>query len=124
MSSKANQLADRLYDMNQEIAAANAKVEDLKKDRDAVENELMALMDNVGTDIVRSERTTVSISETLRASISDYAAFTAFVARRKAFELFERRVSATAYRELKETLKKPIPGTTEYTQRRLNVRKA
>lgn len=115
--------ADKLYAKIQELAKVNEKVKDLEGERKALENELLAAMQDSGTDIVRGKKATVSISETTRASIADWEAFEKFVLRTKNLQLFERRIAATAYREVKEGLKKPIPGLTEFTQQRINIRK-
>lgn len=124
MAVNLGKLADQLYAKNEEIAAANARVKELEGEKSQLENKLLSTMKDVGTDIVRGETATVSISETVRPKIDDFDAFSAFVIRKKALHLFERRIAATAYRELKDSLNgKPIPGTSEFTHERLNVRR-
>lgn len=118
-------LADSLYSKNEEISQANAKVKELENEKREIENTLLLAMQDAGTDIVRGSTATVSISENVRPQIQDFDAFEKFVLRRKALHLFERRIASTAYREMKDLLGgKPVPGLSEFTQVRLNVRKA
>lgn len=125
MAMKLGELGDKIYAKNEEIAQANARVKELENEKRAIEEKLLAAMQQAGTDIVRGEQATVSISETIRPQLADADAFFAFVLRKKALHLFERRIAATAYREMKDSLKgKPVPGVTEFSQLRLNVRRA
>jgi hypothetical protein len=124
MAINFGELADALYAKNEEISQANAVVKDLETEKREIENTLLLAMQDAGTNIVRGSSATVSISENVRPQIQDFDAFTKFVLRRKALHLFERRIASTAYRELKDELGgKPVPGLSEFTQVRLNVRK-
>lgn len=124
MTKTLGGLADALYGKNEELAAANARVKELDNEKRELENQLLSAMQQEKTDIVRGKRATVSISETIRPQIQDFDAFAAFVLRRKALHLFERRIASRPYGELKDSLgKKPIPGVSEFTTTRLNVRK-
>lgn len=124
MTVKLGELGDALYAKKQEIAAANEVVKRLDAEAREIEDELLIRMQDAGTDIVRGSSATISISENIRPQLQDWDAFSAFVQRKKALHLFERRISTTAYREMKEALgNKPVPGVTEFTQLRLNVRK-
>lgn len=117
-------LADKLWLKDQDIDKVQAKLKVLETERKDLHTQLMEQMDAVGTDIVRGKKGTASISETLRVSIADAEKFFPFVLRRKALHMFERRISVASYKELKEQLGgKEIPGLSEFTQRRLNVRK-
>ena len=117
-------LADAIYKKNAEISAANARVKELEGEKSELENTLLGKMQEAGTDIVRGESATVSISTTIRPQLQDPDAFFAFVLRKKALHLFERRIAANAYKEMKELMKgRPIPGVGEFEQTRLNVRK-
>lgn len=123
MADNLGSIADSLHKKHEEISAINAQLKEVEGEKREIENKLLALMEQAGTDIVRGKRATVSTSITIRASIADFDVFTKFVARKKAYHLFERRVAAVAYREMKESLGgKEVPGLSEYPQTRLNVR--
>lgn len=118
------ELGDSLYAKNQEIAELNAKLDEKEKEKHAIEDRLLNMMIAENTTICRGEKATISISETVRPQILDLEKFYRYVLRHKALHLFERRIAAVAYRELKDSLKgKPIPGLTDFVQQRLNVRK-
>jgi hypothetical protein len=124
MQPNLGDLADAIFAQNEKIAAANAVVKELEVEKRALEERLIIAMEAAGTDIIRGDLATVSISETVRAQISDFEKLEQFIHRNKALYLFERRIAATAYRELMETRKgKAIPGLIEFKQQRLNVRK-
>ncbi len=124
MSVNLGELGDQVYAKREEIAAVNAKVKELEAERNALEARLLSEMQAAGTDICRGEVATVSISDTVRPQIADWDALERFILRKKALALFERRISSTAYREMKELLGgKPVPGLTEFVQTRLNVRR-
>lgn len=125
MIMKLGELGDSIYTLQQRISEAAARVKDLESEKRAIETQLMLAMQDAGTDIVRGDIATISISETIRPQIQDYDALTRFILRRKALHLFERRISSTAYREMKDSLGgKGIPGLTEFVQARLNIRRA
>jgi len=119
----AGELGDALYLKNEEIGVIQAQLKELELEKRDIEAKLLDAMQAAGTDIVRGSKATVSKSEILRAQIVDYEKLQKFVLRRKALELFERRISSKVYSELKSALGgKPIPGLVDFTQTRLNVR--
>lgn len=118
------ELGDKLYAKNEEIAGINAKLKEKEDEKRAIEDKLLAAMLDANTTICRGNKATISISENVRPQIQDLEKFYRYVLRHKALHLFERRIAAVAYRELKDSLKgKPIPGLTDFVQQRLNVRK-
>jgi hypothetical protein len=124
MTVNLGELADKVYTKSEEIAKINAKLKVLEAEKRDLENTILTHMDQAGTDIARGKKATVSISESERFSIQDFDELTPFIHRKKAYHLFERRISANAAREMIESLGgKMIPGLSRFTQRRLNVRK-
>ena len=124
MALNLGALGDTLYGKNEEIAAINAKLKELDTQKREIEGELLAAMQDAGTNIVRGSRATVSISTITRPQLQDFEAFSAFVLKRKALYLFERRIASNAYKEMKALIgNKPIPGVSEFQQTRLNITK-
>jgi hypothetical protein len=124
MSDNLGTLADAIYAKTSEIAAVEAQKKELENQKRELEDRLLALMQDAGTDIVRGSSATASLSETTRYGIADLEEFTKFVLKRKALQLFERRIAQNAARELQEALgNKPIPGLSTFSQTRLNLRK-
>jgi hypothetical protein len=117
-------LGDAIYAKNEEISAANAKVEELQQEKKILEDQLLSAMQEAKTSIIRGQVATISITEQSHPQIVDLEKLYKFVLRRKALHLFQRRIAVEAYRELKVAIgNKPIPGTTEFTQTKLSVRK-
>lgn len=124
MSETLGTLADLLYAKNKEIDVANSKVAELQSEKAAIEDRLLTAMKEANTDIVRTDHATISISEVIRAQIVDYDALCTFIRRHGHLHLFERRISAVAYREMKESRRSnDVPGLIDFVQQRLNVRK-
>jgi hypothetical protein len=117
-------LADAIYAKGAELAAANQVVSTIESERRDLENQLLAAMEEAGTDIVRGKTVTVSIGERERINGVDWDEIYKFVQRRKAHHLFERRLAQNACKEMVEQVLKglPIPGTQTSKFKVLNVR--
>lgn len=103
---------------------AKEAVKPLQAEVDKLEEQLKLAMQDANLLEVKGRKGQAKISEKLRINIQDFPKFTEFLARKKAFHLFERRISITAYRELKAAQgNKPIPGLGEFIQETLNVTK-
>lgn len=124
MSTDLGALADAIYAKDEEIKAANAVVKGLQSEKTALEDRLLAAMDEAGTTLVRGQIGKASREDVSRPRILDADKFFPFVLRKKALHLFERRISVLAYKEMKEELGgKEVPGLTEYLQPKLKVSK-
>lgn len=116
-------LIDRLLDIRGQITALNKEVDTLKQARDEAEQQLIESMDALGTDQVRNEHATASVTERVVPQVEDWDRFTTFIMRNKALYLLERRPAATAYREMLEQRKgRPIPGVQSFTKRTIGLR--
>lgn len=123
MAINLGELGDSIFSKSAEIAAVDARRKELDQEKRDLENQLLTAMQDAGTEIVRGSLATVSISQTVKPQIVDIEKLYQFVARKKAFHLFERRIASTAYREMRDQIGKPIPGLSEFTVTKLNVRK-
>lgn len=112
---------DRLAQLRDEKRALEEQVKAKDEEITDLEEKLMAQMDKENITKSTGQHATVSISSSVRPTITDWDAFYAYISKNKFFHLLERRPSAAACRELFET-KGSIPGAVPYTQRRLNLR--
>lgn len=122
-------VADEIQSLDDEIklieAKAAAKTAGLKERVKELEQQLLLAMQDAGLKVIKGKKSEAKVSESLRISISDFDSFQQFVIRKKALQLFERRISSKAYTELKESLgNKPVPGLSEFLQPKLNVKAA
>ncbi len=83
------------------------QVSAIKKEITALEEEALAKFGKEDIQGVRGELATGYIEETDHVNIQDRRKFDQYVKRTGHFELFQGRVSATAYRELTSQGKKP-----------------
>lgn len=123
MATNLGDLGDSIYRKNAEIAALDAQRKDLDAEKREMENKLMEAMNKAGTSTVRGQLATITIAEHIKPQIIDIEKLYNFVLRKKALHLFERRIATTAYREIREQTGKPVPGLSEFTVTKLNVRK-
>ena len=109
-------------EINAKAAAQTKELELEIKDR---EQTLLLAMQDAGLRTIKGSKSVADIKESLRISIKDFDQLSTFLIRRKALHLFERRISSTAYKEMKDSLGgKDIPGLSEFIQAKLNVRRA
>lgn len=117
-------LADQLYAKQAEISAANQAVEALKKEANAIESSIFNALEAAGTDIASGKTAKVAVKLNKKPQALDWEAFYAFIVKRKAPHLLQRRIAEGALKELQESLgNKPIPGVGEVTLRSLSVTK-
>lgn len=125
---------DRYLELGDKVADLNAKnavkTKPLTDEMAAIAEELDMAMKTSNTFTVGGKkvkdgkRGVAEITESTKLNIVDWDALTAFIARKKAFHLFERRVSSKAYGEMKESLGgKAIPGIAEFQLASLKVRR-
>lgn len=123
-------LCDEIFTLQSKVDKINAKAKADTKGLEAEiaikEQELFQAMEANGNLLgVKGKKSKAEIKETLRISFGDFDKMSTFILREKALYLFERRISVKAYEELKAKKgNKPLPGFTEFTQRKLNVSKA
>lgn len=121
--------ADRIVEIQAKIDAIEAKAaaqtKDLKQEVKDLTELLQAAMDSAEMKALKGKHSEAKLERRLRVGIGDYETFEKFCIRKKALHLFERRISTTAYREMKESLGgKPVPGLSEYLQPKVTVKPA
>jgi hypothetical protein len=112
---------DLLHDLREQKRGLEEQVKQLSAKMEALENQLIEMMDKEGVTKSTGAAATVSITSSVKPSVEDWDAFYAFIHRHKYYHLLERRPSVTGCRELLE-LKGKIPGVVPFTQRKLNLR--
>jgi len=118
----AGQLIRALSELDDRLAKLNGEIRTLKLERDAVVEQLELLMDEQGTTMLAADGLVCERKEDDVPQLTDWAALEQYVLRHKRLDLFQRRISAPAWRELVAS-GRPVPGITPYTVRKLSVRK-
>lgn len=121
------ELLSKLAAADDNVARARATLKQAESEYDVVEDLIFKLMDEQETDQIKSVEVglQVSIQPSVIPQVLDWSALEKFVLRNKRLDLFQRRLSAPAVRDLIEARKGvAIPGVTEYEKRRLHVTKS
>jgi hypothetical protein len=99
----------------------NKDLKDLKIELDANDTALFAVLDTAGINRAANSNASVSINEDIAPEVEDWDQLYQQIIDTKDFSLLQRRVSATAYREI---LKQgsAVSGVKPRTVRRINFR--
>ena len=115
-------LIAQIEKVNAEIAEISAKDKDARARKQAIEADLMALMDSQQTRVSEYNGKRISITESEEPNVVDWDAFLAGAVKGKYLHLVQRRISAPAWRELRALKGKDIAGTEVFVKRSLSVR--
>jgi hypothetical protein len=113
---------DALYKQREVIRKLEDQLKKEKTKYTSMEDTLLKSMDRSDLDKSSGKLATVSISEQDFANIKDYGKFIKYVKDNEAYDLFQRRVSISSFRERTDDGEK-IPGIEIFTKIKLNLRK-
>ena len=115
-------LIDEAFDVRE--ARRKLAIEDraLVKRMEELEQKIFAKLDAEKTDRGASKKASASITTTEEPRVVDWEAFCAYAKRTGNMHLFQRRVSAPAWRELRSMKKAEVPGLEAFESRNLNLR--
>jgi len=114
-------LIDRLEAIREEkrlLAEKEKEVNARFKDLEAM---VLERLDKEGMEKATGRKASVSRSHTVVGTLQDWEALTKFIKRTGNFQLFQRRISDPAFRELLES-KGSVPGVEAFTKVTLNLR--
>lgn len=107
-------LREQKRQLEEQVSGIAAKIEQLTEG-------LIEAMNKQGLESASGQKATVSISQPIFPSVSDWDAFYGYIHKTKSYHLLERRPAAAGCRELFE-LGREIPGVVAFAKTRLNVR--
>ena len=113
---------DALYRQREKIRELEARVKEEKEKYKHQEDQLLKAMDKSQLEASRGRLATASITQTDRPTIKDYERFIKYVRDNEAFDLLQRRVSTTAWRERLDEGEK-VPGIEVYPDIKIYLRK-
>lgn len=111
---------DLMQTLREEKRAAEAIVKGIEEQIAVQEEALYKLMDAQGIKKAGGNKATASIGSAVVASVDDWDAFWAWIAKKKYFHLIQKRVSDPGYRELLEKGVN-VPGVQPFTKRKLTL---
>jgi hypothetical protein len=101
------------------LAAQDKELEATYKD---LEEKIKARLDAEGMDKATGKKATASLTTVTVATIKDWDAVCKWVKKTGHFQLFQRRISDPAYREILELKKAGVPGLDAFDKINLNLR--
>ena len=116
------QLIDAMFSLREDKRALEAKVKDIETQYTELEEQLIARLGTEGIDKATGKKASVSVTKNIVANVVDWERLCAYVKRTGNFQLFQRRVSDPAYRELMGHKGGDVPGLTPFEKTRLNLR--
>lgn len=119
---KLGQRIDQIYALDRKIDAKEASLSKLKKKRAALETKLLKGFAKEDIDGCKGARGTARIRRAEFPSIKDRRAFDKFVLKHKALDLFQNRVSSTAWKARLEEGQK-VPGISVFERIGVTVTK-
>lgn len=111
---------DAIWQMREAKRDLEAKAKKISAEIEAAEDSLLARLDEEKMDKATGSKATVSISKVDKGNILDWDELCKYVKKTGAFQVFQRRLSDPAVREL-FTKGKNVPGVEIYTARKLNI---
>jgi len=114
-------LTDKLIDLREQKRGYEAEITKIEAQYKEAEEALMAKLDAEGSDKGSGKKGTVSITSSTVANVMDWDELNKWIAKTKNFQLYQRRISDPAFREMIES-KGAVPGVEPFTKKRLNVR--
>ena len=114
-------LIDSLQKVRAEKRELAVKEKALNSEYEALQVQLIELMDKEGVTKSTGKLASASLSENTQFTVEDWDGFMAYAAKLKRFDLVQRRVSAPAIRELWE-MKGAVPGLTPFVKREVSLR--
>lgn len=103
------------------IADLNAQLKEINRTKEELDYQLLTKLDEQGLSRTANGNASVSINQDTVPEVVDWDAFYAYVKATDDFSLLQRRVSSTAYKELRK-LGEEVPGLQPREIRRINFR--
>jgi hypothetical protein len=126
--SSALSLGDKIdayFELKNEIAVRNSVVARLKAQFSELERDLIHALDDNNLTGSQGHSSRCSINETEVAQVDDMDAVYNYI--EADFDnrryLLQRRISSTAFKEIKQITGEDIPGLSSYSKRTISIRK-
>lgn len=112
-----NELMDTLAATRTQIRLLQQEEKALKVHQNDLESEIMWKMEEQGLDQIANDKCTISKKKEIVPTVEDWDVLHQHIIETNRFELLQKRMSATAYRELLQ-MELSVPGvkTTELTK--------
>tara|TARA_R100000935_G_C2797880_1_gene149036 strand:+ start:225 stop:599 length:375 start_codon:yes stop_codon:yes gene_type:complete len=122
-NKKLTDLLAEVAKIRTEVKAVQTQEKSLKSEQRELEIQITIRMREQGLDKISNDVCTISLKEEIVPTVEDWDLLQEHVAKTNQFELLQKRMSATAYREL-VALGMDVPGVVSTELTRINFRSA
>jgi hypothetical protein len=114
-------MLNELTNVRQDLATLLEQEKELKHTKTMLETQIATSLKEQGIDRVGNDQCTVSLKQEIVPTVDDWDMLHQHIIDTKQFELLQKRMSATAYRELLQ-MGQAVPGVTSTELTRINFR--
>ena len=118
---KLNDLMDNLADVRDKMRSLQEQEKALRIRRNDLESAIIGKMDEQGIDQIANNLCTISKKLEIVPTVEDWDILYKHILRTTQFELLQKRMSATAYRELLQ-MNRLVPGVKATELTKINYR--
>ena len=122
-NKKLTDLLAEVANVRNEVKAVQAQEKLLKTEQRELETQISIKMQEQGLDRISNDVCTISLKNEIVPTVENWDLLQEHVAKTNQFELLQKRMSATAYREL-IALGMDVPGVVSTELTRINFRSA
>jgi hypothetical protein len=116
-------LIDKLYDLRQQRLDLQKQVDALKEQETALRQAILFELDMNGLAKASGSHATAGVTLSIQPSVEDWDAVYEFIQRNQRFDLLQKRLSTTAWRELVDE-GVHVPGTFVMEVRDISLTKS
>ena len=116
-----DEMLNELTNVRQDLATLLEQEKELKHTKTMLETQIATSLKEQGIDRVGNDQCTVSLKQEIVPTVDDWDMLHQHIIDTKQFELLQKRMSATAYRELLQ-MGQAVPGVTSTELTRINFR--
>ena len=120
-NTKLDELMNALVTTRTEIRSLQQEEKALKVHQNDLESEIMWKMEEQGLDQIANDKCTISKKKEVVPTVEDWDVLHQHIIETNRFELLQKRMSATAYRELLQ-MEKSVPGVKATELTKINYR--
>ena len=113
---------DQLYKLRQQRLEIEKSADEVKQEENALEKHILDSFSKTDLDGAKGKLATAGINRSTVPNVQDWDAFYAYIKQNDAFDMLQRRVSSTAYRERLDN-EEVVPGVETYEVIKLSLRK-
>jgi hypothetical protein len=122
MVTQIKQNYEKLMKAHADFKRAELTYNQKKKILDDLKEKMLSKMADAGTSTFKGAKGTLSMKEAKVPAVDDWNELYKLIHKKKAFDLLQRRVSTTAWRDRLEAGEK-VPGVSSFTKFSLRITK-